>query len=170
MKFGFAALGAAAVVLAIVAALSRGPAGADSSMGSGMMGPNPTGGYTIHIDADKHYSAHPSEIIHHWCKKFDDGFIECALYDGDTPGSHLVGAETIVSPATYHSFDAAEQKLWHYHKVEIPKLHATTPGLTKEQSAKLVASLMETYGKVFILWDPMTSKEPTGQPSITVLK
>jgi hypothetical protein len=141
-----------------------------SASANAPMAASPATGYTIHIDADKHFSGHSDEIIHHWCKPFSDGEIECQLYDGDASDARLVGVETIVTPATYKSFSADEQALWHYHRTEIPKLHATTPGLTKEQSDKLVASLMETYGKVWILWDPMTSKEPTGQPSITVLK
>jgi hypothetical protein len=135
-----------------------------------MSGPNPTGGYTLHIDADKHYSGHPSEIIHHWCKTFSDGFIECQLYSSDGPDGRLVGAETIVPSATWKTFSPSEQRLWHYHRVEIPKLHATMPGMTKAQADKVVASLLETYGKVYILWDPANSQLPMGQPTITILK
>jgi hypothetical protein len=167
MKFGYAAIAGAGLALMIAGIVASHQASAKSDM---MSGPDPTSGYTIHIDADKHFSAHPDEIIHHWCKKFADGSIECALYNGDGPDARLVGAETIVSPATYNSFSAGEQARWHYHKIEIPKLHATTPGLTADQSKALVASLMETYGKVFILWDPMTSAQPIGEPSITILK
>jgi hypothetical protein len=165
MRYFPIALAAAGIAALAAVAVGHHPASADASMS----GPNPTGGYTIHIDADQHYGAHPDEIIHHWCKPFADGTTECALYDGDGPDARLVGAETVVPPAMYRSFDSAEQKLWHYHRVEIPKLHASTPGLTKEQSDKLIASLMETYGKVWILWDPMTSTLPVGQPSVTIL-
>ena len=167
MKLRYAAAAAACLALVVGAAIARHPASADSSMAQST---SPTTGYTIHIDADQHYSGHSAEIIHHWCKPFSDGSIECQLYDGDGKDARLVGVETIVTPATYAGFSADEKALWHYHKVEIPKLHATMPGLSKADADKLVASLLETYGKVWILWDPMTSQQPIGQPSITILK
>ncbi len=130
----------------------------------------PNTGWTIHIDADKHFAAHPSEIVHHFCRPAKGGMIECQLFESDAPNARMVGAETIVTPAVYKSFSAAEQAKWHYHTVEIPKLKATTPDLSPAESKKLIASLMETYGKVYILWDPMTSDQPVGTPSITIIK
>ena len=32
--------------------------------------------------------------------------------------------------------------------------------------AEVVASIEETYGKVYILWDPTASELPTGQPFV----
>ncbi|MBV8332695.1 MAG: DUF1264 domain-containing protein, partial [Candidatus Eremiobacteraeota bacterium] len=78
--------------------------------------------------------------------------------------------ETIVAPNVYSSFTPSEQGYWHYHKVEIPKVHATLPGLTPDQAAKLVAQISDTYGKIWLLWDPMTNVNPVGTPTITVLK
>jgi len=132
----------------------------------------PTLGWNLHIDAQKHFGeAHPAEIAHHWCKPVSGGMTECQIYDSDAPDAHLVAIETIVSPATYNSFPASEQALWHYHKTEIPKVNATLPDMTPDQAKKTVASMEDTYGKVWLLYDPMsTGNMPTGQPSITVLK
>jgi hypothetical protein len=131
----------------------------------------PASGFTLHIDADKHFGdAHPNEIAHHWCKTISPTLTECQLYDGDGPHARLVGVETIVPTAVWKTFAPDEQALWHYHATELKKIHATLPGMSKAQAAKTVAMISQTYGKVYILWDPMTSKNPIGQPSVTVLK
>ena len=142
-----------------------------SEMMSGPMS-SPVTGFTLHIDASQHYANHPDEIIHHWCKTYSKSMIECLLFDSDGPNGHEVGVETVVPTSVWKTFSPAERAKWHYHRVEIPKLKvATMPGLTKEQSAKVVASLLETYGKVWILWDPQsTNGMPLGDPTITILK
>jgi hypothetical protein len=131
---------------------------------------SPATGWTIHIDAKKHFGAHPNEVAHHWCKNVAGGMIECQIYDGDSATAHLVAIETIVQPAVYRGFSKTEQAKWHYHKTEIPKVDAKTPDMTKAEADKLVAQLSPTYGKVYVLWDPMTSTQPTGDPTITILK
>jgi Protein of unknown function (DUF1264) len=134
-------------------------------------GTTPTGGWTLHIDAQKHFGdANPTEVAHHWCKTVAGGLIECQIYDSDAPDARLVEVETIVSPAVYNSFSPQEQALWHYHKVEIPKVNATLPDMTPAEAAKTVAALTETYGKVWMLWDPATNANPVGTPTIVVLK
>ncbi|MBV9232895.1 MAG: DUF1264 domain-containing protein [Candidatus Eremiobacteraeota bacterium] len=132
---------------------------------------SPAQGFTLHIDAEKHFGdAHPKEIAHHWCKPVRGMFAECLIFDSDAPNARLVEVETIVSPATYKSFSASEQALWHYHKTEIPKVNATLPDMTPDQAAKMLAAMTETYGKVWMLWDPMTDSNPTGTPQVIVLK
>jgi hypothetical protein len=132
---------------------------------------SPANGWTLHIDAEKHFGdANPTEIAHHWCKQVSGGLFECQIYDGDAPDARLVEVETIVGPAVYKSFSPQEQAMWHYHKVEIPKVHATLPDMTPEQAAKTVASISDTYCKVWMLWDPMASANPVGSPTVIVLK
>jgi Protein of unknown function (DUF1264) len=138
---------------------------------SATMPGGPTGGYTLHIDADFHFgSPHPHEIAHHWCKTISPTLTECQLYDSDGPGAKLVGVETIVPASVWATFTPSEQALWHYHKTELKKIHATLPDTPKDKQAAIIAAISNTYGKVWILWDPMTSTNPIGQPSITVLK
>lgn len=131
---------------------------------------NPSEGFTLHIDADKHYANHPTERIHHWCKTISKSLIECQLYTSDAPNAELVGVETIVSPELYAAFSAGEKRLWHWHKYEVPRVNASMPDLSQSEAAKVVAQILPTYGKVYILWDPMTNPNPIGQPSVTILK
>ncbi|MDQ6780118.1 MAG: DUF1264 domain-containing protein, partial [Candidatus Eremiobacteraeota bacterium] len=114
----------------------------------------PTAGYSLHIDADKHFGdAQPGEIAHHWCKNICASLTKCELFDSDAPNARLVGVETIVPTTVWKTFPEKEQALWHYRKVELKKIHATLPDTPKEQQAKIIAALTETYGKVYILWD-----------------
>lgn len=132
---------------------------------------NPTAGWTLHIDADQHFGdSHPNEIAHHYCKPVTGGVIECQLYDSDAPDARLVGVETIVPDKVWATFPASEQALWHYHKTELAKIHATLPGLSADEKAKVVAAILPTYGKVWMIWDPLANPNPTGQPTVVVLK
>ena len=130
---------------------------------------SPATGFTIHIDAKKHFAAHPKEVAHHWCKPVAGGMIECQLYESDAANAHLVGVETVVQPGVYKKFSSDEQAKWHYHKTEIPKVDAKTPDMTPAEAKKLVAQLNPTYGKVYVLWDPMASAQPVGDPTITIV-
>lgn len=132
---------------------------------------NPSQGYNIHVDAEKHFGdAHPTEVAHHWCKNVAGGMIECQIYQSDTADAHLIAVETIVPKNTWQGLPAQEKALWHYHREEIPKVNAKTPDMTPDESKKLVDSLNETYGKVYVLWDPMsTNNMPMGQPAVSIL-
>jgi hypothetical protein len=126
----------------------------------------PSAGFELHIDAKAHFPGDPEAIAHHYCKAFAEGMFECLLYAGDNPDALLVGVEVVVPAATYEGFDATEQGLWHYHKEEIPLVDVQLPELTAEEAAEVAAVLEETYGKVYLLWDPTASKLPTGQPFV----
>jgi len=132
---------------------------------------SPTTGWNIHIDAIKHFGdAHPSEVAHHWCKSVAGGLLECQIYNADSADAHLVAIETIVPTATWKTFTPEEQALWHYHRDEIPKVDVKAPDMTPAEAKKTADSLMETYGKVYVLWDPMATNDmPLGQPVVTIL-
>ena len=162
-RYVVAAFAAASLLLAGTSAFR--PTSADA------MKTSPATGWTVHIDAKKHFGdAHPNEIAHHWCKPTAGGMLECQIYDSDAANAHLVAVETIVSPAVYKTFDDTEKAMWHYHKDEIPKVSATMPDMTPAEAKKMTAQITETYGKIFVLWDPLTSKTPIGNPSVTILK
>lgn len=129
----------------------------------------PGDGFTLHIDARMHFTSNPDIIAHHYCKTVAGGLIECLLFDSDAEDAKLVGVETVVSTDIYNTFSDAEKALWHYHKTELPRVEARLPDLPPEEAAKVVKSLEETYGKLYILWDPGKSDLPIGNPSITVL-
>ncbi len=154
---------AAVLTLALVSLCGpRSAGGADAT--------KPTEGWTLHIDAKLHFPGKSDMIAHHYCKPVAGGLTECQLYDSDGPDARLVGSEMIVPAATYKTFGAAEKKLWHYHRVEIPKVSATLPDVSPDDAAKIVKSIQETYGKVYLLWDPSKSDLPMGRPSVSILK
>ena len=126
----------------------------------------PSAGFALHIDAKAHLPGDPEAIVHHFCKGVAGGMFECLLLESDDADARLIGVEVIVDAATWQGLDEAEQQLWHYHKEEIPLLQPTLPRLSEEEVAEVVASIEETYGKVYILWDPTASELPTGQPFV----
>lgn len=162
---------AAALCLAFLAGLMM-PRFSSNAGAATPASAGPSQGWNLHIDAEKHFGdAHPTEIAHHWCKSVGNGLTECQIYNSDAPDAQLVAVETIVGPAAYKSFSAQEQAMWHYHKTEIAKVNATLPGMSPEEAKKTVAAISDTYGKVWVLYDPMaTNGMPTGQPTVTVLK
>ena len=131
----------------------------------------PSEGWTLHIDAKKHFGEkNPDAIAHHWCKPVSGGLTECQLYDTDAPDAKLIGVEVIVDAATYNKFSTTEKAMWHYHKEEIPKVDAKLPDVSPEEAAKIVKSIEETFGKIYIIWDPSKSNVPQGKPDVTILK
>lgn len=129
----------------------------------------PHEGFTLHIDAEKHFPGDAKTIAHHWCKEVRGGMFECQLYESDEKDARLVGIELVAPTAMWQAFDQKEKAMWHYHKEEIPKVNAKLPDLSSDEAAKVVKTLEETYGKVYLLWDPTVNKEPVGNPSVTVL-
>ena len=130
----------------------------------------PSDGWTLHIDAKRHIPKMPDMVVHHYCKQVSGGLTECQLYDSDKPDARLIGVEMVVDAATYKKFSKKEKALWHYHKTEIPKVNAELPDLSAEEAAKTLKSMEETYGKVYILWNPAKSEAPIGKPVISVLQ
>jgi len=155
-------LGAIAVMAALGAVLA-------TSQRAPAENPRPSEGWTLHITAKKHFPGKPEMLAHHYCKGVSGGLTECQLYDSGAPDARLVGVEVIVDPATYAKFSAAEKATWHYHKVEIPLVAATLLDMSPEDAAKVLKKIEDTYGKIYLLWDPALQALPTGHPSITVL-
>ena len=133
---------------------------------SGIAIGTPSEGFNLHIDAQKHFPDNPDMVAHHYCKTVSDNLIECLLFDSDKDDAKLIGIETVVGAESYNTFSTEEKALWHYHKTEIPKVNATLPDLSPEEAAKVVKSLEETYGKVYVLWEPGNSKLPIGKPVV----
>ncbi|HEY6873141.1 MAG TPA: DUF1264 domain-containing protein [Geobacteraceae bacterium] len=148
-------------------ALIAGPSFADEKA-SPPQPAKPTEGWTLHIDAKRHFPNLPEMVAHHYCKAVSGGLTECQIYDSDKPDARLVAVEVIVDKETWKKFPEKEKALWHYHKFEIPRVDATLHDVSFEEAAKIVKSLEETYGKVYILWDPAKS-EPMGKPRVSIL-
>jgi hypothetical protein len=130
----------------------------------------PTDGWTLHIDAKRHFPSKPNLLAHHYWKDVSGGLTECQIYDSGGPDAKPVGVEVMVSPETYKTFSAAEKARWHAHKTEIPKVSATLPDLSPEEAAQVVNKIEGTYGKVYLPWDPGKGQPAVGQPSLSILK
>ena len=131
----------------------------------------PTDGWSLHIDALMHFAAKPDMVAHHYCKgDLAGGLTECQLYDSDAADARLVGVEAVLPAEAWKKLAQAERARWHYHKTEVPKVKATLPDLSPEEAAKVAKSLEETYGKIYVLWNPARSGPPTGRPALTILK
>ena len=131
-------------------------------------GMRPSEGWTLHIDAKKHIPRMPDMIAHHYCKQVSGGLFECQLYDSDKPDARLIGVEVVVDKETWKKFSKKEKALWHYHKTELNKVDPTLPDLSPEEGAKTLKGMEETYGKVYILWNP-AKNDPTGRPVVSIL-
>ena len=112
--------------------------------------PKPTEGWTLHIDARRHFPSQPALVAHHYCKDVSGGLIACQICDSDRPDATLVGVEVMVGPETYKTFSAAEKARWHAHKAEIPNVSAARPDLSPEEAAQVVKKMAGTYGKVYV--------------------
>ncbi len=130
---------------------------------------NPSDGWKLHVDAKRHFPSNSNLIAHHYCKPIIADLQECQLYDSDEPDAKLVGVETVVTPKVFKSFSAEEKKLWHYHKQEIPNVDPHAPGLSAQEEKALIKSFEETYGKIYLLWDPGKQTLPLGHPVVAVL-
>jgi len=148
-------------LLLVIVTVSAGEKAAPQSI-------KPTDGWTLHIDAKKHILKMPDMIAHHYCKQVSGGIFECQLYDSDKPDARLIGVEVVVNKETWIKFSKKEKALWHYHKTELQKVDPTLPDLSPEEGAKTLKGMEETYGKVFILWDP-AQNVPIGRPVVSIL-
>jgi hypothetical protein len=155
-----------ASLLAIALLVSVVPLASQAQNATPMAVAHPSAGFELHIDAKAHFPGDPAAIAHHYCKAVAGGMFQCLLFQSDSADAPLVGVEVVVDTATWQGFDAAEQGLWHYHREEIPLVDAVLPDLTAEEAAEVAATLEETYGKVYLLWDPTASDLPTGQPFV----
>ncbi len=133
-------------------------------------GPKPAEGFSLHVDAKQHFPGNKDMIAHHYCKQVAGGMTQCLIFESDNADARLVGAEVIVGPDVYGKFTDSEKTMWHYHRTEVPKVSATLPDLSEEEGKKVVESILETYGKVYLLWDPGKADGPTGNPSVTLLE
>ncbi len=140
--------------------------------------PNHLGFNDLHIQAIRHIMPDTHDvndpklqmIVHHHCKAYDDGTFICLMFhsgmkDQDKP----IGFEYIITTAQYNALPEEEKHYWHYHKIEVPRAHATFPDLTAEEFAKLKSAIDETYGKV-VYFQQADDKFPLGEPFVMIVQ
>jgi hypothetical protein len=140
--------------------------------------PNHLGFNDLHIQAIRHLPPKTQDvndpnlkmIVHHHCKAYEDSTLLCLMFhtgmkDQDKP----MGFEYIIPTAQYNKLPEGEKKYWHYHKVEVPRAHATFPDLTAEEAAKILPAINETYGKVIYFKKPHDTL-PLGEPYVMIVQ
>lgn len=133
----------------------------------------------LHVEAINHIDPNATEsydaaflnfVVHHHCKVYDDMTAACMLFptgmgDQDKP----YGVEYIIPADMYAGLSEEEKPFWHYHKTELPEVHATTPDMTDEELAEVMPILNETYGKVVYFWQ-FGDEIPIGQPKVVIIE
>lgn len=109
---------------------------------------------------------HPDQqmMVHHFCTVKTANFIQCVLFDGNSPGANMTGIEYILSKEAYEKLPAEEKRLWHPHNAEVLSGELHAPGLTAQQEHDLMAMLMNSYGKTWHTW----MSKPTGEEAVPV--
>jgi hypothetical protein len=100
---------------------------------------------------------------HHFCKQVNEDFMQCAIYDGNTKDSNLVGIEYIVSERQFEGLPEEEKKYWHPHNGEILSGQLVAPGLPAVAERELMRQKVNSYGKTWHLWHTRHGTQP-GDP------
>ncbi len=122
----------------------------------------------FHVNKDD--PSHTMEV-QHYCDVMNKDLIQCALYDGSTGRSRLVGVEYIVSEVAFNGFGEDEQAYWHPHNYEVLSGTLVAPAMPAGQEKSLMSDLLNTYGKTWHTW-PMgepgewTTPIPTGDAKL----
>jgi hypothetical protein len=140
--------------------------------------PNVMGFNDLHIQAIRHLKPDVMSIedpklhaiVHHHCKAYDDGTLVCLMFPGGMKDQDKpIGFEYIIPTAQYNTLPAKEKHYWHYHKTEVDRACATFPDLTKEETAAILPTVHETYGKVVYFQKP-EDKIPLGEPYVLIVQ
>lgn len=90
---------------------------------------------------------------HHYCKGMNEDFTQCAIFDGNTADSNLVGIEYIVSEQLFASLPPEDQRNWHPHNYEILSGQLILPGVPAPAEKAALAKKLNSYGKTWHVWD-----------------
>lgn len=89
---------------------------------------------------------------HHYCKQVNEGFVQCALFDGNTESANLNGIEYIIPQELFDKLPEEGKQYWHPHNGEILSGQLVTLGVPEDADHTSMKSKMNSYGKTFHLW------------------
>jgi hypothetical protein len=101
-----------------------------------------------------------------FCKVKNEDFMQCVLFDGETPDSNLVGIEYIISERLYQKLPAEEQQYWHPRNYEITSGQLVMPGVSGQAEKTALAKQLNSYGKTWHVWDSDQAQMPLGDPEL----
>ena len=104
---------------------------------------------------------------HHYVTVLNDEVMQAVIYDGNTRDARLMGVEYIISERLYKTLPQDEKHLWHSHKYEVKSGSLIAPGLPAPLEKKLMADIVNTYGKTWHTWHTDRDKTlPFGIPAL----
>lgn len=89
---------------------------------------------------------------HHYCKVVNDDFLQCLIFDGNTPDANLIGLEYIISEALFETLPEEEKAYWHPHNYEVFSGELIAPGLPEVAEKAFMKRLVNSYGKTWHTW------------------
>jgi hypothetical protein len=129
----------------------------------------PLGAIHAHVCGFHFYSGDPHRALRvdHYCSHHNGDVFQCVIYDSDQANARLIGVEYIISEALFTRLPAEEKKLWHSHRYEVMSGLLTAPSLPDGAEKKLMAELVNTYGKTWHLWQVDRGDQvPLGLPKL----
>jgi hypothetical protein len=95
---------------------------------------------------------HMQMEAHHYCKVVNDDFLQCVIFDGNTPDANLIGIEYIVSESLFEGLPENEKDYWHPHNYEVFSGELIAPGLPEVAEKAFMKRLVNSYGKTWHTW------------------
>lgn len=107
---------------------------------------------------------------HHFCQQVNEDFMQCVLFDGNTPDANLNGIEYIISKSLFEELPEEEKHYWHPHNGEILSGQLVAPNLPENAEHALMESKVNSYGKTWHTWKSARGAEgtrlPLGEPQL----
>jgi len=104
--------------------------------------------------------------VSHYCQGLPNGVIQCAIFDGTTKNSRLIGVEYIISDQAYQALPEKEKAFWHPHDGEIDSGMLALPGMPQDKAKELKQMIRSTHGKTWHVWESHSDDLPLGQPRL----
>lgn len=160
----------AGALLADGCAASAGSARAgDVASAASPVSDGPPGQLQLHLVGVHTIKADPNRqfVAHHYCQQVSPRLTQCAIFDSDAMGAHLIGIEYIIPGDVYRSLPPQEQQDWHLHIYEVTGHLLRAPELPADQEQSLLATIRTTYERTYHEWDPHASPDhPMGVPEL----
>lgn len=100
---------------------------------------------------------------HHYCSPAGNDVHQCVVFDGNTPGSKLLGVEYIISEKAYNDLPAEEKQYWHPHAYEILSGQLIAPDMP-DLGDGAFPGFIRSWGKTWHTWSDPSTTIPTGTP------
>jgi hypothetical protein len=101
---------------------------------------------------------------HRYCAQLNEDFVQCVMFDANTPDARLVGVEYLITERLFARLPAGERELWHSHRHDVDAGLLIAPGLPAPAARARMEKLAGMYGKAWCTWDTERDDLPLGIP------